>query len=29
MMAALQAMTMTDMILYPDEYTVTMAEPEK
>jgi hypothetical protein len=29
MMAALQAMTMTDMILYPDEYASTIAELEK
>ena len=28
MMVALQAMTMTDVILYPDEYAATMAEPE-
>lgn len=28
MMVALQAMTMTDVILYPDEYAATMVEHE-
>jgi hypothetical protein len=29
MAAALQAMTVTDMIIYPEDYAVAAAEPEK